>query len=245
MIGTITDEIKKSLKENAPALTQDQRSRMYKILNSKNPNFICHGLKVSEIENIVKAIYNKFECSYQDAIGVFKELMKSDVNDEQFSAILFIDRYKRNFNGNTIKLFHDELAKYCSTWALCDSSMIRLGSFLGKKCNEKLARETIQDWSNDKNMWVRRASIVILLKIIMVKREFDKEYVFAFVEKMLQYPEDYVQKGIGWLLKTCSKHEPELIFNYLKENKKALPRLILRYASEKLSKEKRAQVLKN
>jgi 3-methyladenine DNA glycosylase AlkD len=94
-------------------------------------------------------------------------------------------------------------------------------------------------------MWVRRGSMVIMLKIIMIKKEFNAGYVFELVEKMLKYPEDYIQKGIGWLLKTYSKFEPETIFNYLFKNKAKFTRLTLRYASEKLPKEKREQLLKN
>ena len=102
----------------------------------------------------------------------------------------------------------------------------------------------IDKWSESENLWVRRASLVILLKIIMMKKEFDEIYVFDFVEKMLKYTEDYIQKGIGWLLKTCSKYKPDVIYEYLMKNKTRFPRLILRYASEKLPKEKRALILK-
>ncbi|MFX1588418.1 MAG: DNA alkylation repair protein [Promethearchaeota archaeon] len=53
-----------------------------------------------------------------------------------------------------------------------------------------------------------------------------------------------MEKGIGWLLKTCSNYKPEIIFDYLMLNKNVLSRLVLRYASEKLPKDKRIQVLK-
>jgi 3-methyladenine DNA glycosylase AlkD len=115
---------------------------------------------------------------------------------------------------------------------------------LGKEINHQLAKNTIEKWSESENLWIRRASSVILLKIIMIKKEFDEDYVFEFVEKMLKFTEDYVQKGIGWLLKTCSKYNPNSIFNYLMSNKKRFPRLILRYASEKLPNERRQQILK-
>ena len=78
----------------------------------------------------------------------------------------------------------------------------------------------------------------------MIRKDFHKEFIFNLVDKMLKYQEDYIHKGIGWLLKTCSKYKPDLIFDYLMNNKDRLPRLILRYASEKLTKEKRAQILK-
>ena len=131
------------------------------------------------------------------------------------------------------------------SWAITDTTMIRvIGPFLGKKGNEGLSTEIIAKWSNSDNLWVRRASIVILLKLIMLKKEFDIDYISGFVEKMLNSHEDYIQKGIGWLLKTCSKYDPTSIFNYLLKNKERLPRLVLRYGSEKLLTDKRTQILK-
>ncbi len=86
--------------------------------------------------------------------------------------------------------------------------------------------------------------MVILLKITMIRKDFDETFVFELVDKMLKYSEaNYIEKGIGWLLKTCSKYKPEVIIDYLSKNKKTLSRLILRYASEKLPKEKRAEIL--
>ncbi len=62
-------------------------------------------------------------------------------------------------------------------------------AFLAKKGNEKLLIKTIESWSSSEGMWIRRASMVILLKSIMVKKEFDGAYVFALCEKMLKYKE--------------------------------------------------------
>ena len=144
-------------------------------------------------------------------------------------------------------MIYDIIPEYFDTWAITDTTMIRvLGPFLGKKGKDDLAKKTIEQWSNSKNMWIRRASMVILLKIIMLRKNFfiSEEYVFSIVEKMLQYNEEYIYKGIGWLLKTCSKYKPDVIIKYLNKNKKRLPRLVLRYASEKLPKDIRAELLK-
>jgi len=244
MIEEIIDEIKKLLKKKAPELTSDQRDRICKIINSNNPNFKTHGLKIKEIEGVAKVIFNQYECSYEEAIEIFKALFQSDVQDEIFAGIFFLNHFKKYFGEGTIELFRGQYAQYCHDWAICDSTCIRvIGPFLGKKVNEELAKKTIIEWSASENMWIRRASMVILLKIIMLKKNFDEILVFEIVEKMLKYPEDYIHKALGWLLKTCSKYDPVSIFNYLMENKKRLNRLILRYASEKLPKEKRALIL--
>ena len=245
MINRIINEIKAYLKDNASRLTEEQKTRMYKILNSSNPNFIGYGNKHSDIEKYVKEIYNKNELSYDKASEIFKELIVSDVHDEKIAAIFLLNRFNKNFNRETLNMIQELIPENFDTWAITDTTMIRvIGPFLGKKGNEELAEKTIERWSESENLWVRRASLVILLKTIMMKKEFDEIYVFEFAEKMLVYQEEYIQKGIGWLLKTCSKFKPDSIFKYLMNNKERLPRLILRYASEKLSKEKRVMVLK-
>ncbi len=246
MTEDIIVEIKNLLVEKTPRLTPEQKSMMYKIINPDISNYVKYGVKVAEIENIVKNVYNKFICTYQDAIEIFKMLTKSNVEEEKFAAFLFLNRFKKNFNEGTIQLFRDEYAKHCHTWSHCDSTCVRvIGPFLGKQGNEELAKKTIDEWSNSDNIWIKRASMVILLKITMIRKDFDETFVFELVEKMLKYSEaNYIEKGIGWLLKTCSKYKPEVIIDCLTKNKKILSRLILRYASEKLPKDKRALVLK-
>lgn len=233
------------MKNSAPKLTPEQIVRRNKILNSNNPNFFEYGHKISDIEKITKTIHMKYQCSYKDALSVCKNLVSSNVQEEKFTGIFFLNYFKSNFNQATIDMFEEQFSKYCDTWAFCDSSCIRvIGPFLGKKNNQLLAEKTIDKWSTSENLWVRRASLVILLKIVMIKKEFDDDYVFTLIEKMLNYTEDYIQKGIGWLLKTCSNYKPDSIFKYLMSNKEKLSRLILRYASEKLPKERRQLILK-
>ena len=244
MIESIIHDFKKQLKEHDPHLPIDKKNRMYKIINSSNPKFESYGIKISEIEKIVREINEKYPCSYEDAVDVFKELISSDNQEENFSAVFFLNRFKKNFCEDTITLFYNEFFKYCDSWGICDSTMIRvIGPFLGKKGNEELALNIIERWSNSKDMWVRRASMVILLKLIMIRKDFDQDYVFSLTGKMSGYSEDYIQKGIGWLLKTCSNYKPDVIFKYLMRNKTSLSRLVLRYASEKLPKEMRAEIL--
>ena len=232
------------MKNTAPKLSSDQIDWRNKILNSSNPDFFGYGHKVSDIERIIKEVHMKYQCGYKDALSVFRNLVSSNVQEEKFGGIFLLNYFKSNFNEATIDIFEQQFSKHCDTWAFCDSSCIRvIGPFLGKKNNQLLAEKTIENWSKSENIWVRRASIVIMLKIIMIRKGFDEDYVFEFVEKMLKFTEDYIQKGIGWLLKTCSKYKPDSIFKYLIINKERFPRLILRYASEKLTKERRHQIL--
>ncbi len=78
MINTILNEIKKKIKENIPILTLDQKNRMYRIINSDNPNFQLYGLIMKKKESIAKEVFKKYNCSYKDAIEIFKILISSN-----------------------------------------------------------------------------------------------------------------------------------------------------------------------
>jgi 3-methyladenine DNA glycosylase AlkD len=218
---------------------------MYKILNSDNPNFVGYGNKHSEIEKFVRYIHNKSNLSYDDASNIFKRLIKSPIHDEKIAGLFLLNRFKKDFNEETVNMIKKVIPENFDTWAITDTTMVRVvGPYLAKRGNENLAKKTIGAWSNSENMWVRRAALVILLKIVMVEKEFNSNYVFKLVGRMSKHPEDYIHKVIGWLLKTCSNFEPEIIFNYLMKSKGNLSRIILRYANEKLPIDKRAQILK-
>ena len=78
----------------------------------------------------------------------------------------------------------------------------------------------------------------------MINKDFDETYVLKQVEQMLHFSsEPYIEKAIGWLLKTCTNYKPNVIIQYLSENKQKLSRLILRYASEKLTLEVKAKII--
>ena len=246
MIDSIVKEISSLLLKNNPQLSEDQIDRMYKILNPDISDYVIYGIRMPEIEKIVKSVNEKFDCSYNDAVEVFRKLTRTNVEEQKFAGFFFLNRFKKYFNEKIIDTIREEYAKNCHTWSHCDSTCVRLlGPFVGKKGNESLAIKTINDWSESNNLWIKRASMVILLKITMMRKDFDKDYVFELVEKMLKYSKaNYIEKGIGWLLKTCSKYKQEVIVDYLTRNKTNLTRLILRYASEKMPSEIRAEILK-
>lgn len=133
---------------------------------------------------------------------------------------------------------------YCDTWALCDSSMIKVvGPFLAKKGKEDLGNNIIKEWSDSQTLWVRRASLVIFLKIAMIKKDFEEEFLFTLLEKVKGDSEPYIQKAIAWLLRVCSRYRSQIIYTYLLENKHNLSRLILREGSKKLKKDQRTGLL--
>jgi len=129
MIEKITTEIIEELKTTAPNLTSKQLEWRNRIINSDNPKFFGYGHTISEIEKIIKLIYNKYPSSYEDAINIFKNLASSNVIEEKFAGIFFLNHFKKSFNKETIDLFEEPLSKY---WLL----LLDTVNFLENKCTK-------------------------------------------------------------------------------------------------------------
>ncbi|TFG14098.1 MAG: DNA alkylation repair protein [Promethearchaeota archaeon] len=241
---TIAD-IKAELDKLKPSLSEDKKNRMYKIINPDIDAYVIFGIKTADIEKVIREVQSRFTPSFNQAKEIFKSLVKINNEEYKFAAFFLLNRYKIQFDEKIPVFFRDEYFPFCHTWSSCDSCCIRvIGPYLAKKQKHELAINTIDSWSKDDSIWIKRASMVIHLKIIMLQKDFDEEYVFNKLDNMLEYSnENYIEKGIGWLLKTCSKYKPNIISDYLYENRKKFSRLILRYASEKLPKQRRDAIL--
>jgi len=100
-------------------------------------------------------------------------------------------------------------------------------------------------WAESDNLWTRRASMVILLKIIMIRKDYfiSQTFVFDLIEKMLLFTEKYIIKGIAWLLRTISRYKKQDIQHSLEKNMKNLARFILQNATKELNSEIRKKIL--
>jgi len=65
------------------------------------------------------------------------------------------------------------------------------------------------------------------------------EEAFTIADRLMEDDDDMVQKGVGWLLKEASKKNPEEVRSYLLNWRDRASALVLRYASEKLPKDRR------
>ncbi len=96
-------------------------------------------------------------------------------------------------------------------------------------------------WTSSDNRWLRRGAASSL--IIPVSEGLFKKEAFEIASLLLFDKDDLVQKGVGWLLKTLSKNYEDDVFFYIKTRKHFMSRTILRYAIEKMPKEKRKQLM--
>jgi len=96
-------------------------------------------------------------------------------------------------------------------------------------------------WSRDRNMWVRRASIVSLIAPIRKGLTLDLAYEIA--RRLHADDEDLIQKAVGWVLREAGHADAGRLERYLRANGPSIPRTTLRYAIERFAPAKRRALL--
>ena len=96
--------------------------------------------------------------------------------------------------------------------------------------------EELKAWNNAEYEWQRRCVPVTLNEL---RKTITPSEVFSTIEPIMPDGSEYVQKGIGTLLRTIWKNHPNEVEEFLLKYKDDCGRLIIQYATEKMDKEYR------
>lgn len=147
-------------------------------------------------------------------------------------------RFAKEYGATEFRMFERWIDRYVHNWAHCDG----VSSWLLSACiaNEPALMKKLPSWTHSRNRWKRRAAAVALLQ--EAKQGRSTQQVFEIAGMMRDDPDDMVQKGVGWLLKETYPRRPREVVKLLTAWPGA-PRLMLRYACEKMTPADRARVL--
>jgi 3-methyladenine DNA glycosylase AlkD len=165
-------------------------------------------------------------------------LWESGKTEEGVLVCHLYRRFARECGAAEFRMFERWIDRYVSNWAHCDG----VASWLLAACiaNDASLIPRLTPWTRSKNRWKRRASAVALLG--EAKQGRNTRAIFAIAGALRNDPDDMVQKGVGWVLKETYPKKPDRVVKLLSKWTGA-PRLMLRYACEKMTPEHRARVL--
>ena len=69
-----------------------------------------------------------------------------------------------------------------------------------------------------------------------------KAEVFEIANRLLLDPDDMVQKGYGWMLKSLADPFEDEVYSFILDHRASMPRTALRYAIEKMPVEKKREI---
>lgn len=182
----------------------------------------------------------KTEMTLANYLDLGDKLMETGTLEEMSFAIVFLKSERENFTENTFNRignwFNYGIFNWATTDVLC---MLVLSSFL---IDNKISFEKLKEWTTAESEWQRRAVPVTLVELI--KHDLKPSVALPVIEPLMLDDSQYVQKGIGTLLRGLWKKYPQIIEDFLLKWKDECGRLIVQYATEKMDKEYRKKFRK-
>jgi 3-methyladenine DNA glycosylase AlkD len=195
----------------------------------------------------MRALARSIHAKYKDAWSIDAAMACADIliEDRHLEAksvgIELVARYRRDFTPRLLPRWKRWLAaNHSANWATTDAMCGVLIGPLLLQHPELGARMRV--WARDRNMWVRRASIVGLIQ--RARRGESLDLVYELARRLHRDREDLIQKAVGWALREAGKTDMPRLGRYLRANGPSIPRTTLRYAIERFPPSTRAALLK-
>ena len=171
-------------------------------------------MQLSEIEKLLKNDFHEFRVG---AVSIMDFQARGKINDGQRKALF--ELYINNHG-------------YINKWDLVDrSAPYVVGRYLFDK-----SRDPLYELAKSENIWERRTSIVSTYYFI---RENDLEDTFKIAEILIHDNEPHVQKAVGSWIREAGKKDQERLKKLLDNYVRTMPRVMLRYATEKFDQQTR------
>lgn len=206
-----------------------------------------HGLKFYNVGTrpmraFATSLYiaNREGWSIDDAMALADRLIADPYLETKAVGIELVAKYRRAFSPRWLPRWKRWLAgNHSANWATTDAIC---GALIGPLLVMYPAlAERMRAWSKNRNMWVRRASIVSLIPLVRKRQALDLAYDVA--RRLHADDEDLIQKAVGWVLREAGKADARRLDAYLRRNGPSIPRTTVRYAIERFPAPKRRELL--
>ena len=223
------------LKELKSELRKEENKKRAKILSKffktgkgeYGEGDIFLGIKVP----VQRKIAERYNLDLED----IQELLNSKIHEfRSVGLFLLIKKFKESDEEEKENIFNFYLknSRQINNWDLVDLSANKIiGEFLlGKE------REVLYNLADSENLWERRISVISCFSFI---KENDFRDALNISEILIKDRQDLINKAVGWMLREIGKRNQDVLVEFLNKNYKVMPRVMLRYATEKFDEDKR------
>jgi 3-methyladenine DNA glycosylase AlkD len=232
----VLEEIRAELRRLANDLVRDSIDRFF----TPEQRVDSYGVASPDLKRIAQSVYRtvkRWPASERDRLCT--ALWEGGTNEEGALVCYVYRRFAKQCGAREFKLFTRWLDRYVNNWGHTDGlALWLLGASIA---NEPGLISQLDAWTKSKNRWKRRAAAVALVP--SARRGLQTREVFRIAQPLVPDGDDMVRKGVGWLLKETYPKKPREVVRFLMPWRGQAPRLVLRYAAEKMNAADRARVL--
>ncbi len=171
-----------------------------------------------------------------------QNLIKGKIHEQRLvSLLILVNQFKKANQVKQKEIFNFYLknTNYINNWDLVDlSAPTIVGQYILENSE---AKPILYKLAKSNSLWERRISILATFAFIRAKKYQD---CLKIAQKLLKDKHDLIHKACGWMLREIGKRDKKLLREFLDKHCRQMPRVMLRYAIEKLSPELRTHYLR-
>ena len=158
-------------------------------------------------------------------VDLFKACWQEDKREFQYFACDYLKKHQKKLTFEDLPRLVPYL-KEKQWWDTIDSLDTVVGNI---NFPDKRMNETMLDWSQDPDFWIRRVAINHQRGR---KKNTNTTLLDQILVNNLGSDEFFINKAIGWALREYSKTDPEWVKSFIEHNKESMANLSIREGSK-------------
>lgn len=192
------------------------------------------GATNADVRRVVREELGRARPDRAALVALAAALWERGVFELRLAAVIALTRGVEGLGVEDVALV-ERFVREARTWALVDplatDVMDRMVTRLG-------LGEVLDRWSRDEDFWIRRASMLALLRPLRAGAG-DWERFARYADAMLDEKELFVRKAIGWVLRDTGRKRPALVDAFVAPRTHRISGVTLREAVKVLSSARR------
>ena len=188
---------------------------------------------------VTRAIREGPGLDHDQLVALAERLWGVPIHERRLAAVELLGAEVAELVATDIDLV-ECMVREARTWALVDPLAISVAGPLVEDHPE--LGSVLDRWSSDEDLWIRRSAMLALLRPLR-RGEGDWARFARHADAMLDDPEFFIRKAIGWVLRDTAKQRPNMVFEWILPRATRASGVTIREAVKPLSTAQRDQVL--
>ena len=220
------NQLRAAFKEEA----SPEHAEFHKKYHKSTKDF--YGLYSKDFTAAFRTVFPKtLKMDRDEAIPLALQLWSSNWFEEQAAGLSLLWRVHKELTPKDLPMLK-KITTECEGWAMLDFLATGHLGALALRYGDPVY-EKVRTWTKHKHMWTRRAAILIHV-LPARKKVLNEVYAWDTFTELLHEKEFFIRKAIGWTLREMTKHYPEKVYEYIRENRDAMSGLTFREGSRRL-----------
>ncbi|MFE9559128.1 DNA alkylation repair protein [Streptomyces sp. NPDC006703] len=199
------------------------------------------GVPIPYLRRAVKTTSrNLRSLTRSDVLALADLLWTSDVYEHRQAAVHLLTRHTDLLTPADLVTV-EAMLRAARTWALVDTLAVH-GAGAMTLQHQETAGTVLDRWAIDQDFWLRRTALLALLPGIRADAA-DLERLSRYADAMLEEPEFFIRKAIGWVLRETSRRDHHFVTAWVESRIDRISGVTLREAVRHLHDTDRTRLI--